>query len=132
MLTREELTAIAARRHAEPVKLNRILTGDLDWIVMKALEKDRRRRYETANGLAMDIQRHLQNEPVTACPPGNLYRFQKMVRRNKLAFGAAAAVAMSLIVGLGISSVLFVRERKARASEAAMLSVSTKTEPNWR
>jgi hypothetical protein len=119
-LTREELTAIAARRQAEPVKLNRLLSGDLDWIVMKALEKDRRRRYETANGLAMDVQRHLQNEPVTACPPGNIYRFQKMVRRNKLAFGAAAAVAVSLVFGLGISSILFIREKEARASEATM------------
>src|SRR4029077_2309758 len=75
-LTREELTSIAARRHSEPVKLNRLVKGDLDWIVMKALDKDRRRRYDTANGLAADIQRHLQNEPVTAFPPGALYRFQ--------------------------------------------------------
>jgi WD40 repeat protein/tetratricopeptide (TPR) repeat protein/tRNA A-37 threonylcarbamoyl transferase component Bud32 len=120
-LTREELTNIAARRQAEPFKLNRLFRGDLDWIVMKALEKDRRRRYETANGLTMDIQRHLQNEPVTACPPGNFYRFQKMARRNKLVFGAAAAVALSLILGLGISSFLFIREKEARASEAAML-----------
>ena len=63
-----------------------LIRGDLDWIVMKALEKDRTRRYETANGLAMDIQRHLNNEPVMARPPSNLYRFQKLVRRNKLAF----------------------------------------------
>ena len=60
------------------------MRGDLDWIVMKALEKDRTRRYETANGLAADLQRHLDNEPIAARPPSTLYRFQKLVRRNKL------------------------------------------------
>jgi len=78
--------------------------GDLDWIVMKALEKDRTRRYETANGLAADIQRHLDNEPVTACPPGNLYRFRKLVQRNKLVFVAASAVVAALLIGLGLST----------------------------
>src|SRR5438552_19098805 len=86
------------------------LRGDLDWIVMKTLEKDRTRRYETANALAMDIQRHLNNEPVMARPPSSLYRFQKLVRRNKLAFAAASAVAAALVMGFGISTVLFVRE----------------------
>src|SRR5262249_41918361 len=66
---------------------------DLDWIVMKCLEKDRALRYETANGLAADIQRHLNNEPIVARPPSKLDRFQKLVRRNKLGFGAGAAVA---------------------------------------
>jgi eukaryotic-like serine/threonine-protein kinase len=123
-LTREELTAIAAQRHAEPIKLNRLLSGDLDWIVMKALEKDRRRRYETANGLAMDIQRHLQNEPVTACPPGNWYRFQKMVRRNKLMFAAASAVALALLAGLGFSSWSFLRELAARRAAEAQAYIA--------
>jgi len=82
----------AARRATRETKeLINLLRGDLDWIVMKCLEKDRNRRYETANGLASDIQRHLNNEPVVACPPSNLYRFQKLVRRNKLAVGAARA-----------------------------------------
>src|SRR5437016_5986579 len=76
----EELTTTAKRRGLEPPKLVNLLRGDLDWIVMKALEKDRARRYETANGLASDIQRHLSNEPVIACPPSNLYQFRKMVR----------------------------------------------------
>ncbi len=115
-----EQTTVARHRQSDPPKLVHLIRGDLDWIVMKALEKDRGRRYETANGLARDIQCHLQNEPVTACPPANLYRFQKTVRRNKLAFGAAAAVAASLILGLGISSFLFIRERDARANEAKM------------
>jgi eukaryotic-like serine/threonine-protein kinase len=76
---------------------------DLDWIVMKCLEKDRARRYETANGLAADIQRHLNNEPVVACPPGKLYKFQKMVRRNRLAFAAGAGIVAALVIGLGIA-----------------------------
>ncbi|HEV2394038.1 MAG TPA: protein kinase [Verrucomicrobiae bacterium] len=115
-----EQTTVARHRQADPPKLRHLLSGDLDWIVMKALEKDRGRRYETANGLAMDIQRHLNNEPVLARPPGKLYRFQKMARRNKLAFGAAAAVVTSLALGLVICSFLFIREKQARASEAAM------------
>src|SRR5687767_14335359 len=84
----------------EPLRtLINALRGDLDWIVMKCLDKDRTRRYETANGLAMDVRRHLQSEPVTARPPSHLYRFQKLVRRNKLAVSAAAAVSVALILG---------------------------------
>ena len=73
--------------------LLKLVRGDLDWIVMKCLEKDRTRRYDTANGLAMDLKRHLNNEPVVARPPSAFYGFQKTVRRNKLAFVAAVAVA---------------------------------------
>src|SRR5437899_593520 len=99
----EELTTTAKRRGLEAPKLVNVLRGDLDWIAMKCLEKDRARRYETANGLASDIQRHLNNEPVVACPPSNLYRFQKLVRRNKLAFAAGAAVAAALVIGLAVA-----------------------------
>jgi eukaryotic-like serine/threonine-protein kinase len=109
-----ELDRIAQHRHVEAPKLINLLKGDLDWIVMKTLEKDRTRRYETANALAMDIQRHLNSEPVVACPPSKLYRFQKMVRRNKLAFAAATAVTLSLVTGLLASSLLFLSEREAR------------------
>lgn len=80
-------------------QLIHLLRGDLDWIVMKCLEKDRTRRYETANGLAMDLQRHLKSEPVTARPPSNLYRLQKLIRRNKVLFVALAAVAVALVLG---------------------------------
>ena len=80
------------------------LATDLDWIVMKCLEKDRSRRYETANGLATDLKRHLGNEPVVARPPSMAYRFQKMVRRNKLAFAAAVAVTISLMLGTLVST----------------------------
>src|SRR6266516_1554300 len=92
-LVGEELTTTAKRRGLDAPKLVNVLRGDLDWIVMKCLEKDRGRRYETANGLVSDIQRHLGNEPVLACPPSKLYRFQKTLRRNKVAFAAAAATA---------------------------------------
>jgi len=113
-LQRTELTATALHRHVEAPKLILLLQGDLDWIVMKALEKDRTRRYETANGMAMDIVRYLNNEPVLARPPSKLYRLQKLVRRNKAVFMAAGAVAIALILGLGTSTWLFFREREAR------------------
>ncbi len=115
----QELTKTAEHRHAEPPKLISMLRGDLDWIVMKALEKDRRRRYETANGLAMDINRYLNNEPVVARPPSRFYRFQKLVRRNKVVFAAGAAVAVALIIGLGTSTWLFVEEKVARQRAVA-------------
>jgi hypothetical protein len=88
--------------------------GDLDWIVMKALDKDRTRRYETANGMAMDIERYLNNEPVIARPPSKLYRLRKLVHRNKVVFTATGAVAVALIIGLGTSTWLFFKERDAR------------------
>src|SRR6266478_676550 len=102
-----ELTITATRRQTQPPRLISSLRGDLDWIVMRCLDKDRARRYDTANGLAMDIQRHLHNEPVVACPPSNLYRFQKLVRRNKIAVAATSAVAAALIIGLGVSVSFF-------------------------
>src|SRR5438094_7439124 len=85
--------ALPRRRYGQIQELIHLVRGDLDWIVMKCLEKDRARRYETANGLASDIQRHLDNEPVEARPPSPAYRFQKLVHRNKMAFAAASAVS---------------------------------------
>jgi serine/threonine protein kinase len=113
-LKRAELTQTAETRKAEPSRLVSLLQGDLDWIVMKALEKDRARRYETANGLAMDVQRHLGNEPVVARPPSWVYRFQKLVRRNRVVFIAGGAVALALMSGLSASTWLFLKERDAR------------------
>ena len=101
-------------RHAEAAKLTASLKGDLDWIVMKALRSDRTRRYETANGLAMDITRYLENEPVIARPPGQFYRLQKLVRRHKVVFLAAVAVLLALLAGLGSSTYLFFKERESR------------------
>ncbi len=113
-LQRTELTATAEHRHAEPPNLISLLRGDLDWIVMKALEKDRRRRYETANGLAMDIRRYLNSEPVLARPPTRLYRFQKLVRRNKVVFAAGSAVAVALFIGMNVSTTFYFLEKAAR------------------
>ena len=118
-LQQTELTITAEHRQAEPPKLISQLRGDLDWIVMKALEKDRKRRYETANGLAMDIQRYLSNEPVVARPPSRYYRLQKLMRRNKIVFIAGGAVVIALLIGFSTSTWLFFREREARRSAVA-------------
>jgi serine/threonine protein kinase len=109
----EERTTTAKRRAVEAPKLISLLRGDLDWIVMKCLEKDRARRYETANALAEDVQRFLKNEPVAARPPSTVYLFQKMVRRNMTVFVAAGAIATSLVVGLGLSLHLYIQEKQA-------------------
>jgi eukaryotic-like serine/threonine-protein kinase len=117
-LSANELTTSARRRQTEPPKLIHLVRGDLDWIVMKALEKDRTRRYETASGLAGDVQRHLDNEPVSARPPSAAYRFQKLVRRNKVAVAAGTAVALTLVFGVVASTWQAVRATKAE--QAAM------------
>jgi WD40 repeat protein/serine/threonine protein kinase len=112
-----ELTTTARQRGIEAPKLIYLLRGDLDWIVMKCLEKDRARRYETANGLARDIQRHLDNEVVVARPPSSYYRFQRVVRRNKLAFAAGFAIAMALLAGTSVSTWQAVEATRARSAE---------------
>ncbi len=113
----DEKTTAARRRKIRPEQLSSELRGDMDWIVLKALEKDRNRRYETANGLAADLSRHLNNEPVTARPPSTVYRFQKSWRRNKLAFTAGAAVLVALVAGLAISSWQMLVAQRARNNE---------------
>jgi tetratricopeptide (TPR) repeat protein len=100
------LASVAALRKTEPRKLSRLVRGDLDWIVMKALEKDRNRRYETANGFALDVQRYLAEEPVAASPPSALYRIRKFVRRNKWAIAVASTATGSVIAGLILTVVL--------------------------
>src|SRR5438876_7296076 len=92
--TAEGLPTLAANRGTEPAKLTKLVRGELDWIVMKALEKDRRRRYETANGFAMDVQRYLADEPVAAGPPSAVYRFRKFARRNKGSLAISAGLAV--------------------------------------
>src|SRR5207247_5192614 len=87
-------TTVSTNRKTDARRLGQLLRGDLDWIVMKALDKDRTRRYDTASGLERDIQRYLQDEPVEACPPSAWYRFRKFARRNK----AALTVALCLFV----------------------------------
>jgi WD40 repeat protein len=93
--------AIAARRKSEPKKLARLVRGELDWIVMKALEKDRRRRYETASSLAQDVQRYLRNEPVEAGPPSAVYKLRKFARKHRWALlGAAFCLAVLMVTGV--------------------------------
>ncbi len=96
----ERCATVAQHRQSDPAALSKIVRGDLDWIVMKALEKDRTRRYETANGLAMDIQRHLASEPVLARPVSQFYRFRRLVKRNRIAFAAGGAVAVAVLLAL--------------------------------
>jgi eukaryotic-like serine/threonine-protein kinase len=113
-LAPEELTRVALHRQIEPVHLPNLVKGDLDWIVMKALEKDRDRRYETAAGLVMDIQRHFDHQPVLACPPSRLYLLGKLVRRHRLACASAAAVTAALTIGLGVATWQYFQAQKAR------------------
>jgi serine/threonine protein kinase/tetratricopeptide (TPR) repeat protein len=98
--SKETLPAISAQRQTEPARLTKLVRGELDWIVMKALEKDRNRRYETANGFAMDVQRYLADEPVQACPPSVGYRLRKFLRRYKGPVLAASAILFLLAAGI--------------------------------
>jgi serine/threonine protein kinase/tetratricopeptide (TPR) repeat protein len=126
-LKAEELTTTAKRRSADISKLLHQLKGDLDWIVMKCLEKDRTRRYETASGLAADLKRHLSNEPVLACPPSWLYNFQKTVRRHKFGFAAAATIVTALAVGVLVST-----REAARASREARRAMAAEADAKQR
>src|SRR5436190_6731411 len=113
----EALASISAQRHMEPAKLTKLMRGELDWIVMKTLEKDRNRRYETANGFAADVLRYLNDEPVQACPPSALYRLRKSARRNKVALVTTALVASALLAGTLISTWQAIRATRAQQSE---------------
>jgi serine/threonine protein kinase len=95
---------VSANRQADARQLDHAVRGELDWIVMKALEKDRRRRYETANDFAADIMRHLTDQPVEACPPSAWYRFGKLARRNRVALVTSAVVATALVLGTAVST----------------------------
>src|SRR5689334_14257201 len=108
----------SSRRLLQEVK------GDLDWIVMKCLEKDRARRYETANGLATDVQRYLDNEPIVARPPSAIYRLQKAVLRNKAAFGAAAGIAGVLLIGMGASTAQAIRAARAEREQVRLRQIA--------
>jgi hypothetical protein len=116
-LQRKQRGIVARNRGTSEMTLSRVFAGDLDWIVMKCLEKDRARRYATVNGLAADLQRHLHNEPVVARPPSTAYRLQKAWRRHKLAFTAAAAMAAALVAGTTVSSWQAIEASRARNDE---------------
>jgi serine/threonine protein kinase/tetratricopeptide (TPR) repeat protein len=112
-------TTVAKLRSTGPAQLSSLLRGDLDWIVMRCLEKDRRRRYETANGLALDLQRHLNDEPVTARPPSAAYVLLRLIRRHRVVFISAAAIAAALLIGFGISTWEYFMEKAARERAVA-------------
>ncbi|HQR08565.1 MAG TPA: serine/threonine-protein kinase [Gemmatales bacterium] len=116
----EELPSIAANRAVEPKELLSWVRGDIDWIVMKALEKDRNRRYETANGFAADVQRYLCGEPVLAHPPSRWYRVKKFVKRHRGTVVAAGLVALSLLVGIigATWGLMEAKEQEASARQA--------------
>jgi eukaryotic-like serine/threonine-protein kinase len=116
----DALPTLSANRGTEPTKLTKLVRGELDWIVMKALEKDRNRRYETANGFAMDVQRYLADEAVQACPPSVGYRLRKFVRRNRGPVLAAALLVLSLVAG--IVGTTWGLVRATRAAEAERLA----------
>ncbi len=107
------ITQTSLARDTEPGKLMRTLRGDLDWITLKALEKERNRRYESASALAQDLERHLNYEPVTAGPPSALYRFRKLVQRNRFAVVSAAAMTVLLLVGIAMTTWQAVRASQA-------------------
>jgi WD40 repeat protein/serine/threonine protein kinase len=116
----EALPAVSANRKSDPGHLGRELRGELDWIVMKALEKDRRRRYETAAAFAADVMQHLSDRPVDACPPSKWYRFGKFARRHRAGLSTAAVVALALIAGMVISAWQAIRAEQARQAVAAV------------
>lgn len=122
----DQLKTVAKCRSIESEALPRLLRGDVDWIVMKAMDKDRGRRYETANGLAMDIQRHLNDEPVLAGPPSRWYRLRKLAHRNRAACVSTLVVFVGLLAALAISTFAFIqanheRDRAQAAEEKARL-----------
>jgi serine/threonine protein kinase len=118
------LTTVSANRKLDPRHLERTMRCELDWIVMRALEKDRRRRYETANDFAADVMRYLADRPVEACPPSSWYRSVKYVRRHRVALGTAAFVSFALVAGTAVSIWQAVRATKAerRADERSLLA----------
>jgi serine/threonine protein kinase/Tfp pilus assembly protein PilF len=115
----DTLASLAACRQSEPLRLTRQVRGELDWIVMKALEKDRSRRYETANGFALDIQRYLAGEPVLAAPPSARYRLRKLVRRHKGPVLAASLVLCTLLAGIIGTTWGLLAAQQARDRETA-------------
>jgi tetratricopeptide (TPR) repeat protein len=122
--SRQALASIAARRRTEPAKLARLVRGELDWIVMKALEKDRTRRYETANGLARDIERYLHDEPVEACPPSATYRLRKLARKHRAAMATLAGFAAVIMIAAIVSTLLAIRATTAERLASQRLTES--------
>jgi hypothetical protein len=116
----EKLPDVARRRQVDPAALARLLRGDLDWIVMKALEKDRRRRYDTPDALANDVRRHLSNEPVAAAAPSTAYTLRKFVRRHRAGIAFSAALVVLLMAGTAVSTWQAVRATRAERAQASL------------
>jgi serine/threonine protein kinase len=125
-------SSIAAQRKTEPRKLSKLLTGDLDWIVMKALAKERDRRYETANALALDIQRYLADQPVLARPPSAGYQVRKFVRRHRGQVLAAGLVLAALVAGMAGTTVGMIRAQQAEAGTRAALAAESQARAHTR
>jgi WD40 repeat protein len=131
----DALAAISSQRRTEPAKLSRVLRGELDWIVMKSLEKDRTRRYETANGLARDVEHYLKDEAVEACPPTAGYRLRKFARKQKKVLITAGAFAALLVLGTVLSVWLAAAARRAELnalSESADKEMARQAEAEQR
>jgi tetratricopeptide (TPR) repeat protein len=118
----DALPSLAAGRRMDPVRLTKLVRGELDWIVMKSLEKDRARRYETANGFAMDVQRYLAGEPVLAVPPSRSYRLRKFARKHRTALTTTAAIALLLSVGAAAVMGVQIRANRELAAKNAELA----------
>ena len=126
--TADALPTLSANRGTEPKKLTGLLRNELDWVVMKALEKDRARRYETANGFAADVQRYLAGEAVLAHPPGTAYRLKKFVRRNRPQVVAAGLVLLALVAGVVGTAWQAVRADRARQAETVQREAAEENE----
>ena len=126
--TTDEMPSVAANRGLEPRKLSGLVRGELDWIVMKALEKDRNRRYETANGFALDVQRFLADEPVLACPPSAWYRLRKLSRRNKGPVLATTLIVLALVGGIIGTTIGMVRAKRAREKQESLRQLAEDNE----
>ena len=122
------LASLAAGRQIEPAKLTKLVRGELDWIVMKALEKDRSRRYETANGFAMDVQRYLAGESVLAVPPSAGYRLRKFARKHRAGLTTAAAIALLLLMGVTVSCWQAVRATRAEVEQTRQRQIAEANE----
>jgi WD40 repeat protein/serine/threonine protein kinase len=126
------LAAISAQRKTEPARLGKVLRGELDWIVMKALEKDRSRRYETATGLARDVEHYLKDEAVEACPPSAGYRLRKFARKHRAGLLVTAGMAALLLAGIVVSAWQALRattaEHEARGAEADARASATRAQ----
>src|SRR5262249_5295828 len=115
--SKDSLPSISAQRHTEPAKLTKLVRGELDWMVMKALDKDRNRRYEPPSAVAEDIDRYMNEQPVRACPPSATYRFRKFLRRNKAAVAVAVALGLALGVVVMAASLAYRNEQQRLADQ---------------